>query len=144
VSVWTRDPDVRLPRGMVVLMIVLGIAIVGGVVFARSLVSKAAPIPQQRVVATLRGTGLTIVPSTGSQDAGVATAYTLTRGGAPLPVTVTVFDTLVRARQAALRAVNARTFRVRNVLLVEARDISRQDEPIVLAAMNRLGRPVSP
>jgi hypothetical protein len=144
VSAWTRDPAVRLPRGKVTLPIVLGIAIVAAVVFARSLVSKAAPIPQQRVAATLRGTGLTVVPSTGSPDAGVITAYTLTRQGAPLPVKVTVFDTLVRARQAALRAVNARTIRVGNVLLVEARGISQQDEPIVLAAMNRLGRPVSP
>jgi hypothetical protein len=144
VSVWTRDPDVRLPRGMVTLAIVLGIAIVGAVVFARSLVSKAAPIPQQRVAATLRGTGLTVVPSTDPGGAGAMTAYTLARGGAPLPVKVTVFDTLVRARQAALSAVNARTFRVRNVLLVEAREISQQDEPVVLAAMNRLGEPVSP
>jgi hypothetical protein len=120
--------------------IVLGIAIVGAVVLARSLVSKPAPIPRQRVEATLRETGLRVVPG----ETGVVTSYTLTRAGAPLPVKVTVFDTLVRARQAALRALNARTFRVRNVLLVEARDISRQDEPIVLAAMNRLGRPVSP
>ena len=143
-SVWSRDPDVHLPRGMVTLAIVLGIAIVGAVVLARSLVSKATPIPQQRVEATLGGTGLTVVREPDAQSEGVMTAYGLSREGAPLPVKVTVFDTLVRARQAALTAVNARTFRVRNVLLVEARDISPQDEPIVLAAMNRLGQPVSP
>jgi hypothetical protein len=141
---WSRDPDIHLPRGMVALAVVLGIAIVGAVVLARSVVSKATPIPQQRVEATLRGTGLTIVPETATQAEGVIRAYGLSREGAPLPVKVTVFDTLVRARQAALTAVNARTFRVRNVLLVEARDISPQDEPIVLAAMNRLGQPVSP
>ncbi len=143
-SIWARDADVRLPRGLVTLAIVLGIAIVGAVVFARTLVSKAAPIPQQRVEATLRGTGLTVARSTDPQADGVLTAYTLAREGAPLPLEVTVYDTLVRARQAALQAVNARTFRVRNVLLVESREISPQDEPIVLAAMNRLGQPVSP
>jgi hypothetical protein len=129
---------------MVTLLIVLGIAIVGAVVLARSVVGKATPIPQQRVEATLRGTGLAVVPDTTTEPTGVMKAYGLSRGGAPLPVKVTVFDTLVRARQAALTAVNARTFRVRNVLLVEALDISPQDEPIVLAAMNRLGQPVSP
>jgi hypothetical protein len=120
--------------------ILLGIAIVGAVVLARSRVGPVVPIPQQRVAATLRRTGLTVVPS----ETGMVPSYTLTRAGARLPAKVTVFDTLVRARQAALQAVNARTFRVRNVLLVEARDISRHDEPILLAAMNRLGRPVSP
>jgi hypothetical protein len=144
VSIWGRDPDVPLPRGLVTLVIVLGIAIVGAVVLARSLVSKAAPIPQQRVETTLRGTGLAVVRSTDAEDDGAVMAYGLARAGVQLPVKVTVFDTLVRARQAALRAVNARTFRVRNVLLVEARDISPQDEPILLAAMNRLGQPVSP
>jgi hypothetical protein len=143
-SIWDRDPDVRLPRGLVMLAVVLGIAVVGAVVLARSLVSKAAPIPQQRVEATLRGTGLTVVPDTSTEPEGVMAAYGLSRGAAPLPVKVSVYDTLVRARQGALTAVNARTFRVRNVLLVEARDISPQDEPIVLAAMNRLGQPVSP
>jgi hypothetical protein len=129
---------------MVTLAIVLGVALVGAVVLARSLVGKATPIPQQRVEATLGGTGLTVVRDTNAEPEGVMMAYGLSRAGVPLPVKVTVFDTLVRARRAALSAVNARTFRVRNVLLVEARDISPQDEPIVLAAMNRLGQPVSP
>jgi hypothetical protein len=141
---WNRDPDVRVPKSLVTLAIVLGIAIVGAIVLARSLVSKTAPIPQQRVEATLRGTGLTVVPNTNTESEGAVTAYGLSRAALPLPVKVTVFDTLVHARQAALSAVNARTFRVRNVLLVEARDISPQDEPIVLAAINRLGQPVSP
>jgi hypothetical protein len=143
--VWSRsDSDLRLPRGSAALFIVLGVAIVGAVVLARSLVDKGTPIPQQRVEATLRGAGLTVVPDTGTEPDGVMAAYSLSRENVPLPVKITVFDTLARARQAALNAVNSRTFRVRNVLLVEALDISQQDEPIVLAAMNRLGQPVSP
>lgn len=132
------------------LLVLVGLAATGPV-------SAASPtLGAARVEHVLRATGLDVLPDRGLLPVGAVVEYSFVRQGRPVAsASVLVYVDADHARRAAIadrsnRAVDAafcfecRTARVQNVLLAYRPETSRAVRRLLVAALSRLGRPVTP